>query len=403
MAADFFKALRPASYRGVSFGVFSADDTRGRSTVTHEFPQRDKVYVEDLGRAPRAIDITAFVVGPDYALRRDDLLAALEKPGPATLVHPWLGSFLVSLSAPAVVSHSAENGGMATFQPKFVEDSAPESPGPGIDLPSISDLRAAAARALAALGLDSVFQWAGVTAEALAAGQAWAAGLYNLLAPIFPTAGFQPPDISDSPAVFYAQIEKAGSLSALTDDFWPALDYSRDAASAAKTADGLLNLALASETPEIPAILGSIRRQTAQNQAACLTYQREMSLLEGLRALAWLVPESRQAADALREKALTALDFSLEQASGDGFFQAAQALHASAQRALAEAAGRAPEVVSVTEAASAPALVIAWRRVLAEIEGGSIESAADDLARRNRVRHPGFVPAGDLEVLRGSV
>lgn len=403
MAVDLLKLLRPASFRGVPFGVFNADDTRGRSTVTHEFPQRDKVFVEDLGRAPRSIEINAFVVGPDYTLRRDALLAALEKPGPGTLIHPWLGSFLVSLTAPAVVSHSAENGGMATFQLKFVEDSAPESPGPKLDLPSISDLRAVAARALAALGLDSVFQWAGVTAEALAAGQAWASGLYNLLAPIFPAAGFQPPDISDSPAVFYAQIEKAGSLSALTEDFWPVLDYSRASSAAAKTAEGLLNLALGTETPPTPAILGAIRRQTAENQAACLTYQREMSLLEGLRALAWLVPESRQAADALREKALAALDFSLEQASGDDFFQAAQALHASAQRALAEAAGRAPEVVNVTEAASAPALVIAWRRVLAETSGADIEKAADDLARRNRVRHPGFVPAGELEVLRGSV
>ena len=47
--------LQKASFRGVPFEVTSASLTAGRRTVVHEYPQRDKPYVEDLGRASRKL------------------------------------------------------------------------------------------------------------------------------------------------------------------------------------------------------------------------------------------------------------------------------------------------------------------------------------------------------------
>lgn len=91
--------LQKASFRGVPFEVTAASLTAGRRTVVHEYPQRDKPYVEDLGRASRKLTIKAFVVGSDYLARAQRLLAAIEKPGPGTLVHPWLGEMRVTLSA----------------------------------------------------------------------------------------------------------------------------------------------------------------------------------------------------------------------------------------------------------------------------------------------------------------
>ena len=91
--------LQKASFRGVPFEVTAASLTAGRRTVVHEYPQRDKPYVEDLGRASRKVTIKAFVVGKDYLTRAQRLLAAIEKPGPGTLVHPWLGEMRVTLSA----------------------------------------------------------------------------------------------------------------------------------------------------------------------------------------------------------------------------------------------------------------------------------------------------------------
>ena len=398
--ANFFENLRPASFRGATFGVRDAGDGRGRATVIHEFPLRDQVYVEDLGLAKRTIDITAFVVGPDYESRRDALIEALEKKGPGNLVHPWLGTFQVSLAEPATVSHSADQAGLVTFQLKFVEDSTPDTPAPSLDFPAISQARALAARLLAGRSLDLGFQWQNVTAEALEAGHIWAEGLYDLLAPVYPSGELSPPAIDDRAAVFQRQINKAGSFSALVDGFWPQIDYRHDAAAAKTAAWGLLNIAAETADMEIPYGLGSIRRRTAENKKACLDYQREMSGLEALRAMAWLEPDSAAEARRLRETAMMLADRLLNLAGGDEFFQAIQSLHTSAQRALAEAAGRAPRVAVNTEAEVTPALNIAWRRVLADAAGGDPEEVLADIVARNNIRHPGFVPAEPIEVLR---
>jgi len=110
-----------ASFRGVPFEVESDDGTFGRRTVVHEYPQRDKPYAEDNGRATREFSITAFLIGDDYLDKRDRLLEALETKGPGTLIHPWYGELKVSLKDPARVSHSKQNGGMCTLQLSFVE------------------------------------------------------------------------------------------------------------------------------------------------------------------------------------------------------------------------------------------------------------------------------------------
>jgi prophage DNA circulation protein len=113
--------LQPATFRGVPFEVESDDGSFGRRTQVHEYPQRDKPYAEDLGRATRELNVTAFLVGADYLDARDKLLEALETAGPGTLVHPWYGELKVSLKEPARVSHSIANGGMCTVQLSFVE------------------------------------------------------------------------------------------------------------------------------------------------------------------------------------------------------------------------------------------------------------------------------------------
>jgi prophage DNA circulation protein len=113
--------LQPATFRGVPFEVESDDASFGRRTQVHEYPQRDKPYAEDLGRATREINVTAFLIGADYIDARDKLLEALETAGPGTLVHPWYGELKVSLKDPARVSHSIANGGMCTVQLSFVE------------------------------------------------------------------------------------------------------------------------------------------------------------------------------------------------------------------------------------------------------------------------------------------
>ena len=60
---------------------------------------------------------------------------------------------------------------------------------------------------------------------------------------------------------------------------------------------------------------------------------------------------------------------------------------------LAEAARRAPEVVTITPACVLPSLALCYR------QSGGVDLEAD-LVARNRLIHPGFVPVEPLEVLR---
>ena len=85
------KKLYEASFRGVPYHVTKVDLKVGRRTVVHEYPQRDKPYVEDIGRAARRLSFTAFVVGDDYIQQADKLIGASETVGPGTLIHPQLG------------------------------------------------------------------------------------------------------------------------------------------------------------------------------------------------------------------------------------------------------------------------------------------------------------------------
>ena len=87
--------LRSASFRGVRFDVDARTVTVGRRVVLHEYPQRVTPYAEDLGRKARRYKVDAFIIGSDSAIRRDLLLAALEKPGPGQLVHPDFGTLMV--------------------------------------------------------------------------------------------------------------------------------------------------------------------------------------------------------------------------------------------------------------------------------------------------------------------
>ena len=98
----------------------------------HEYPQRDKPYVEDLGKATRQITIEAFVVGDDYIARGTALLAEIEKPGSGTLIHPWLGEMTVTVTS---VSELKFDTGLGAAYLTFVATEAGdlEFPVMGID------------------------------------------------------------------------------------------------------------------------------------------------------------------------------------------------------------------------------------------------------------------------------
>ncbi len=113
--------LRPASFRGVQFQVEDDEVTLGRRVQVHEYPNRDKPYTEDLGRATRLFTINAYLVGNDFFEARDRLIVAIDTPGPGTLVHPYYGEIAVCISGEIRVSHSGRNGRMYCINFNIVE------------------------------------------------------------------------------------------------------------------------------------------------------------------------------------------------------------------------------------------------------------------------------------------
>lgn len=121
------KTLRKASYEGIQFDVDTATLSFGRRTVTHEFPQRDTSYVEDLGKATRQFSIQGFIVGDDFIDRSKRLIDKIEsqvgtdrRANHGKLVHPWLGSLEVTpIDNPSITYDKAKR--ICTFTLTFLE------------------------------------------------------------------------------------------------------------------------------------------------------------------------------------------------------------------------------------------------------------------------------------------
>jgi prophage DNA circulation protein len=118
--------LRPASWRGVPFEVVGNEVEFGRNVVVHEFVQRDKPSVEDLGRKTRRFRIDAWICagvqnGFNPWPQRDALVDAVELGGVGTLVHPYYGSLRGHITTMGVKETSSELGGFISLSMDFVE------------------------------------------------------------------------------------------------------------------------------------------------------------------------------------------------------------------------------------------------------------------------------------------
>lgn len=84
-----------ASFRGIKFFIETGDDKFGRNTVKHQFPNREKPFVEDMGKRLDSFQIEGYVVGDDHLDQKDQLRDAALVPGPGTLIHPFYGTIKV--------------------------------------------------------------------------------------------------------------------------------------------------------------------------------------------------------------------------------------------------------------------------------------------------------------------
>jgi prophage DNA circulation protein len=112
--------LSRATFRDFEFLTDSHESKAGRRLVVHEYPGSDTPLVEDYGGKAWDWSLSAYIVGPDYDLPRNEFLALLAEPGADWLTHPWLGPLWVRVQNWSV-SESNEKGGYCAVKIDFVE------------------------------------------------------------------------------------------------------------------------------------------------------------------------------------------------------------------------------------------------------------------------------------------
>lgn len=195
VSGAWLSQLRPASYRGVPFGVLSSSGKFGRRQAVHEYPYRDTVWVEDMGRAARRINISGFLVGDDVIAQRERLIVAVETAGEGELIHPTLGQLNVSNVAMST-DEEWEKGRVFHIQLSFIE--AGVRVFPSVETSTKSVVASACTAADAAVKADfsttvseSLKKGAAVVAQAASTAATWgrkaqrlandATNLYNMV------------------------------------------------------------------------------------------------------------------------------------------------------------------------------------------------------------------------------
>lgn len=385
--------LQPATFRGVPFEVEGDDMEAGRRTQVHEYPQRDKPYAEDLGRATRKITLTAFVIGLEYMAARDKLLGAIEEAGPGTLVHPWYGSLQVSVESCRVRHHRAD-GGHCSFDLAFVE--AGELTFPTAASSTGGQVRMAA-EDLSVGTLDdfaSIFSVAGQPDFVV---DAALAEIASVLGGVQGGLRFAAPDLGGGiGGVLGSLTSLIGTPAALGGQIL-GLFNGLVSLTASPLGLGTLFRALlgtqGSSTLAATTVTGATpaRLAQAQNTAAVRALARQ-GLLVQTAAASSLMPLPVYD-DAVRNRdSLTGALEAESHAASDTLFPLLTDLRVKVWQDMTARSRDSARLATVTPAQVTPALALAYD--LYEDAGRDAEIVA-----RNRVAHPGFLPVAPLQVL----
>lgn len=388
--------LRQASFRGVAFEVDRHDHGFGRRTDVHEYALRATPWVEDLGRAAREYSLDAYLIGPDYDLARTQLITALEAPGPATLIHPWLGPLTVSCTT-SNLSETIRRGGEASFRLDFIEAGENTAPDAGDDTQALAIDAASAAGDQAAQGMASGFSTAGQPGFVLDA----AIGRVTQAADALEAVTAPIRGATERAGAFLRRTERLRDrVLALAqrpaDLAFEILSLVRDVAGLAQTPAA----ALAALRPllafgsTLDAVLGGTpaRRRERDNQTRLVRFVRQAAAAEAVRAVAGIDFSSYDDAAAERDRLASAIDgLALEAADAgdDAAWLACEDLRRAMVRDVTARGGSLARLTQHVIATDRPLLVVAHA-----LYGDA--GRAEELAQRNRIRHPGFVPAGAM-------
>jgi prophage DNA circulation protein len=405
--------LRPGALRGLLFYVQTSEENSTRRWVTHEFPGRDEPWHEDLGAKTRSFSIEGLLVGPDVVLQRRAFARAAADPEPATLLHPWLGAMRVVV-LDCRITDDVNQARVARVSLRV--EKAGTKPAPVLGLDSLGGVLDGADRLLTAAqsayaeyrfmraAADFIIQSfkasvlgiAGAIEGALSnAGQVGgAASSVSALASVNDAA-----IVSDT-AVPLALASAARDVSALAGG---RAALTRGADAAPQAAFAALDALNAQELVKAPigAATTPVRQQLVAANEGLAVLAAAIFAGEFARAAAAVQWASRDEAMAARDKVSDALAAAADRvaaAGWDAVWQRLVALRAASAADLAERAAPLPRIKRLALPSVMPATLIAYR-----LDGDSLSDVfgrGAALSARNRVRHPGFVPAAQpIEVL----
>lgn len=401
-AAKLSEALQPASFRGVPFQVDGTEFGAGRRNQVHEYPQRDKPYVEDLGRATRDLSFDGFLVGADYLDQVTKLLGALESPGAGTLVHPWFGSLRVSVKDLARVSFNGALG-YARVSMSFIESGELEFPSAGDSTQTQSRFAAASIETSAidafaeSFSIDGVQDFVADAALAdlsavmdLVAGDAipgldvlgYASGAANHLEGML--------DMVSSPLALGRELAGFFNLAPLVSGATGIF------ASTVRWSSLIGSLLRLWESPQLlppvqPTIYTPSRQRAYGNTRATNALVRQ-SLLAQAVGLSSLVPATvfEETMDA-RNRLTAAIDTESLTAP-DVVYTALVDARGKVWKDLTSRSRDSARLATLQPPATLPALVLAYDYYEDAGRDG-------DIVARNGIRHPGFVPPDPLRLL----
>ena len=147
----------PASFRGVSFLVTSESESGGKKHDTHEYPNADFRFTEELGMLSPTFTLQGIVHGENANSRRSALINALSRRGVGTLVHPARGTVQVQCIS-YVASSENENNGQHAFSMTFQASRQNATLSPGLLSASSISVRVFSAIGLMQTAFSSAYQ-----------------------------------------------------------------------------------------------------------------------------------------------------------------------------------------------------------------------------------------------------
>lgn len=421
--------LRPGSFRGVPFYTPSSEREGGQRGAVQEYPGSDDYTAQELGRGLTTFSVTAIVIGPDYDLDRDALIAALEQGGPGRLVHRYYGEFdaMVEPGKRYRVVESEQEGGKATFTIPFIRAPKAAVQAVGADSAQRVRLAATSARTAAASKFDRDVDTSGpefvrdaIVATITGASSAVAAVNRKINGALAITSGVQAAitTLGNSVAALVASplvliqlrqnlMDIQGAMFESIADVGQSLRDVREAfggigleAANAETQARKLAFLLTEALGDVagydePALDDSteLNARMATNQAAVIRLVQTSAAIEAAVASLDMPYDSSATAEATRDRIADALNTLAGLTDDDDVYASLRDLLVEVHAHLTAAARALPTPAEYVPHTVMPALLVAHL-----VHGDA--RRCEEIIARNNIRHPGFVrPAVPLQVL----